>query len=80
MLRVLLVDDHAVVRNGMRQILQENLESVETGEASDAMEAITQVRSHHWDLVLLDISLPDQTGAVSMYLNKSNRRNRNCLC
>ena len=62
MLRVLLVDDHAVVRNGMRQILQNNLESVETGEASDANATIIKIRNSHWDLVLLDIRLPGRSG------------------
>ena len=62
MLRILLVDDHAVVRNGIKQILRNNMEQVETGEAIDAREAIEQVRNHHWDLVLLDIRLPGRSG------------------
>jgi DNA-binding NarL/FixJ family response regulator len=43
MIRILLVDDHAVVRSGMRQILQDILGIVDFGEAGDAGEALSQV-------------------------------------
>jgi two-component system invasion response regulator UvrY len=62
MVRILLVDDHAVVRSGMTQILQDVCKDVEIGEAADAGEAMAQVRNHDWDLVFLDIRLPGRSG------------------
>ncbi len=61
-MRILLVDDHAVVRGGMRQILQDICGEVEFGEAADAGEAMAQVREHDWDMVFLDIRLPGRSG------------------
>ncbi len=62
MLRVLLIDDHAIVRNGMSQILETNFNSVEIGNAADANAAMDLVRKERWDLVLLDIRLPGRSG------------------
>jgi DNA-binding NarL/FixJ family response regulator len=62
MKRILIVDDHAVVRFGLRQFLA-NTEDLEiVGEAASGMEALAQVNQGHWDLVLLDMSLPDLNG------------------
>ncbi len=63
MLKVLLVDDHSVVREGMKLILQAGVDVIEVGEAADAFQAMVQVRDFHWDLVLLDIRLPGRSGA-----------------
>lgn len=61
-MRILLVDDHAVVRCGLRQFLA-NTEDLEiAGEAASGMEALAQVNQGRWDLVLLDMSLPDLNG------------------
>ena len=62
MMRILLVDDHPVVRHGIRTILNERLKGAVIGEASDAASALSQVRSAEWDLVVADISLPGTNG------------------
>ena len=62
MKRILVVDDHAVVRRGLKQILSDSLDVVEVNEAKDGDEAVAQVQKTKHDLVLLDISLPDRTG------------------
>ncbi|PCK06966.1 MAG: DNA-binding response regulator [Alteromonadaceae bacterium] len=62
MLNILLIDDHAVVRSGMKLILDEAFSPVEFGEAADSVQALTKLRQQKWDLVLLDISLPDASG------------------
>ena len=61
-IRVLIVDDHAVVRSGLRLLLEaeEGLEPV--GEAGDARDAIFQARALKPDVILLDIVMPEQTG------------------
>jgi len=60
--RILLVDDHAVVRRGVRDILTESLGKVTFGEAAKPSEAIEQLETSDWDVVVLDISLPGRGG------------------
>ncbi len=60
--RILVIDDHEVVRRGVKQILEENFLLVEVGEADSGEKGIAAVRQEPWDLVILDINLPDQSG------------------
>jgi DNA-binding NarL/FixJ family response regulator len=62
MMRILLVDDHPVVRQGIRAILVERLEDAVVGEASDAQSALKYLDSESWDIVIADISLPGASG------------------
>jgi two-component system, NarL family, invasion response regulator UvrY len=61
-LRILLVDDHAVVRQGVRQLLIDRGIASEVIEAQTGAEALTAIAKHACDVVLLDISLPDMNG------------------
>ena len=70
---ILLVDDHAVVRNGLKQMLIEHLGSVVLGEANDAIEAMQQVRQQDWGLVVLDIRLPGRSGVDVLKQIKSEK-------
>jgi len=62
MKKILIVDDHAVVRQGVRYILQNELQEVEFGEAETAEEVLKKVGEQNWDLVILDIKLRDRSG------------------
>ena len=62
MTRVLIADDHAVVRSGLRQVLAGAPERVVAGEAASAREALALAREVPGNVVLLDISLPDGSG------------------
>jgi two-component system invasion response regulator UvrY len=62
MKRILVVDDHAVVRRGLKQIVSDSLDVVVVDEAKNGEEAVAQVQKSRHDLVLLDISLPGRTG------------------
>lgn len=61
-IRILIVDDHAIVREGLKQILTDDETLKVAGEAESAAEAIRLAREKDFDLVLLDISLPDRSG------------------
>jgi DNA-binding NarL/FixJ family response regulator len=62
MIRVLIADDHAIVRHGLKQILAETDDLVVAGEAETGFQAIKMARQDTFDVVLLDISLPDRNG------------------
>ena len=60
--KVLLVDDHAVVRRGLRSVLEDELANIEVAEAGTAREGIEYLRHHKTDALILDIGLPDRNG------------------
>ena len=62
MIRILVVDDHALVRRGLIELLQRLPDPVEFGEAGTAAAAITLAFAERWDVVLLDLGLPDRHG------------------
>lgn len=62
MIKVLVADDHAIVRRGLRQILAETTDIMVAGEAGSAAEVMTLVREQRWTVIVLDISLPGATG------------------
>jgi DNA-binding NarL/FixJ family response regulator len=60
--KILVIDDHEVVRLGVKQILEMNFLYVEVGEADTSQKGIAAVQRESWDLAIVDISLPDQSG------------------
>jgi DNA-binding NarL/FixJ family response regulator len=62
MTRILLVDDHEVVRRGLRQVLEDGLPGSEFEETATFEEAMERLRSGHWDVAILDINLPGRSG------------------
>ena len=62
MIEVLVVDDHAIIRKGLKQILDDTDDIRVTGEADCGMQAIKMAQAGSYDIVLLDISLPDKHG------------------
>lgn len=62
MIRVLIADDHAVVRRGLIQILSEAFPVIEFGEASNAQELLKKVTEQTWNLLTLDIFMPGRSG------------------
>ena len=61
-MRVLIADDHPVVRQGVKQILAEELELEQFGEARNAREVLDNISRKKWDILILDINLPDMNG------------------
>ena len=62
MIKVLIADDHPIVRQGLRQILSGIPDMEVTGEAVNAQESLDQVRAGGWDVLVLDITMPDRSG------------------
>ncbi len=62
MTRILIADDHEIVRRGLKEILAAAFEKAEVGEARDSREAIQQVMQKDWDAMLLDINMPGRSG------------------
>src|SRR5579884_262223 len=62
MIKILIADDHAIVRRGLKQILAETPDMVVAGEAHNGQELLEKARGHQWDVVVLDISMPGRGG------------------
>src|SRR5258708_2993463 len=62
MKNILVIDDHEVLRDGVKRVFDKQTDSVTFGEASTLLEALKLVREQEWDIVVLDISLGDRRG------------------
>ncbi|MEW5890863.1 MAG: response regulator transcription factor [Pseudomonadota bacterium] len=61
-IRILIADDHAIVRQGLRHILSDTEDLVVAGEADNGVQALQLARQAEYDVVLLDVSMPDRNG------------------
>jgi two-component system, NarL family, invasion response regulator UvrY len=66
MIRVAIVDDHAIVRSGLRNFLSEQVDLRVTGEAANGREALELARGGEVDVMLMDLSMPDQGGVDAL--------------
>ncbi|WP_377158957.1 response regulator [Roseateles sp. UC29_93] len=73
MIRIAIVDDHAIVRAGLRQFLSEQVDLRVTGEAGSGREALDLVRAGELDVMLMDLSLPDQSGVETLAAIKARK-------
>jgi DNA-binding NarL/FixJ family response regulator len=62
MTRVLIADDHALFRAGLRQFLAQSLTLADIGEAATGSQTLSQLQQQNWDLLFLDINMPDRSG------------------
>jgi two-component system response regulator NreC len=69
-IRVLIADDHAIVREGLRQLLNGQRDMEVAGEAEDGRQALEKVKSFHPDVILLDIAMPHLNGLEVISLIK----------
>jgi two-component system, NarL family, invasion response regulator UvrY len=72
-LRILIADDHAILRRGLKEILVRELDGVTCGEAQNAEQVLAEVQSHDWDLLILDITMPGRGGLDVLRTLKSVR-------
>lgn len=62
MINILIVDDHAIVREGLKHILADAPDMIVAGEAGSGREAMDEIRAKRWDVIVLDLCLPDRSG------------------
>lgn len=79
MIKVFIVDDHAVVRQGLKQILAEESRMTVVGEAANGVEAPRKIQETNPDVVILDISLPGRNGIDVLRRIKADAPNRPVL-
>ena len=73
MIKILIADDHAIVREGLKQIIRETSDMVVADEASTAQEVLEKVWKNDYDVVLLDISMPGRSGLDILKQLRSQR-------
>jgi DNA-binding NarL/FixJ family response regulator len=72
-MKILIADDHAVVRRGLRQILADEFKKAEFVEVGSANEALAGVRKENWDVLILDITMPGRSGLDALKEIKESR-------
>ena len=72
MINILIADDHAIVRRGLVQILQEEFPLAEITEVDNGHDAIDMAIKHVWNIILLDISMPGRNGIETLKQIKAN--------
>ncbi len=75
MIKILIADDHAIVRQGLRQTVAEESDMLVAGEAQNAHETLKLVREGEWDVVVLDITMPGRSGLDLLIELKHERPN-----
>ncbi len=65
-MRILIADDHAIVRNGLVSLLRAEFKTAEIKETDNGADAIDMARDGHWDIILLDITMPGRNGLEAL--------------
>jgi DNA-binding NarL/FixJ family response regulator len=66
MIKILIADDHAIVREGLKQIVAEETDMKVTGEAANASELFEMLANDSWEIVVLDINMPGKSGLEAL--------------
>jgi two-component system invasion response regulator UvrY len=74
MIKILIADDHAIVRRGLKQILEDTSDLMVAGEATSGREVVELIRKEEFDVVVLDISMPGRNGLEVLKDIKSEHR------
>ena len=61
-MRILIADDHELLRKGLQELLRRGFPGAAFGEARDADQVLEKVRKHSWDVIILDITMPGRSG------------------
>ena len=72
-IEVLVADDHAIIRDGLKKILADTDDMVVAGEAANGVETLEQIRARDWSVVVLDLSMPGRNGLELIRLIRAER-------
>jgi len=72
MTKVLIADDHAILRAGLKHLLSEHADIVVAGEAGNGQEVLEKIRAESWDVLLLDMTMPGRSGIELIKQIKQN--------
>jgi len=75
MINILIADDHLIVREGIKRIIDDSADMAVTAEASSGQEALALIWKNKYDLIILDISMPGQNGLQTLKLIKKHDKN-----
>ena len=75
MLRIIIADDHPVVMQAMKQIIQEEFPAAHVEEVADTTSLLEKVLNDHWDLVISDLAMPGGGGFLALKKIKQARQN-----
>jgi len=78
MIRIAIIDDHAIVRAGLRQFFSEQVDLQVVAEASNGREAVDIVRKGQVDVLVMDLSMPDQSGVDALAAMRRERPTSRC--
>ena len=73
MIKILIADDHTIVREGLKQIVADTAGFVVTGEAENGQKTLELIRKHDFDVILLDIAMPEKNGMSTLKQLKRER-------
>ena len=72
MVKILIADDHPIIRQGLKQIISDEEDMMVAGEAETGMQAIELSKSNQYDILILDINLPDMNGLEILKIIKAS--------
>ena len=73
MIKILIADDHTILRDGLKQILSECSDMTVAGEADNGFDALAKVRKEDWDVIVLDMAMPGKSGIDLLKQIKAER-------
>ncbi len=66
MIRILITDDHEIIRKSLKHILEEEFKNIEFGEAASGEEALEKARNETWDVIVMDMTMPGLSGFATL--------------
>lgn len=78
-IKILITDDHAAMRTGLKHTLAHGFDSVVFGEASNGDEALKKIKAEEWDLIIMDVKMPGKDGFEVTKEIKNNYPNNRVL-